>query len=126
MAYTVPDQVRAFVRQHLRAYDQLEVLMLVRSAPQTEWTVSSVFKVVQSTRELVEERLEGFVRAGFLAKTGSNTYRYAPRTEALRQQIAELAEAYHLGRHHLIELIYAPPPDPLQGFSDAFKFKRNP
>lgn len=125
MAYSVPTEVRDFVAKHLSAYDQLEVLMLVSDSPDTEWTVPSVFKVVQSTRELVEERLEGFVKEGFLVRVpASGGYRFSPRTEELRQQIAALAVAYRLGRHQLIELIYAPPRDPLREFSDAFKFKR--
>jgi hypothetical protein len=126
MGYTVPEEVREFVARHLRAYDQLEVLMLVSGSPEIEWTVTSVFKVIQSTRELVEERLETFVRAGFFKKLPGGTYQYSPSTEQVRRQIGELSTAYRLGRHRLVELIYAPPTDPLEGFSDAFRFKRKP
>src|SRR5690242_16065169 len=99
MPYSVPAEVRDFVGKHLTAFDQLEVLMLVSESPEAEWTVNSVFKVVQSTRELVEERLEGFVHTGWLTRTGDPAiYRYAPRNEELRGQIAALATAYRLGR----------------------------
>jgi hypothetical protein len=124
MASVIPVEVQRFLWTHIRSLDQLEVLLLVCSSPDQEWSGEAVYEVVRSNLAVVTDRLESFCRAGVLARSGEPPrYRYAPQTEELRRQIAALDAAYKLGRHRIVELIYTRPTDPLLEFSDAFKLK---
>jgi hypothetical protein len=120
----IPEEVRRFMSRYIRSLEQLEVLMLVSALPDREWTVDSVFSVVQTNRALVEERLNEFVKHGMMMRGGEGTYRFAPKTDALAKEITAVAGFYKLSRHKLIELIYAAPADEILKFSDAFRFKK--
>ena len=124
MASDIPVEVRQFVQDHIRALYELEILLLVSALPDREWSADAVQEVVRSNPAVVAERLEAFVKSGFLSKSGDPPlYRYAPKTEELGQQISALGAIYRMSRHRIVELIYSKPVDPMLGFSDAFKFK---
>ena len=52
-------------------------------------------------------------------------YRYAPGFPALAGQVDALAAAYRANRVGVINLVYAPPPDPLRSSADAFKLRKD-
>lgn len=119
----IPDEVRQFVSRHIQSLEQLEVLLLVSALPDRDWTVESVFQVVQTNRALVEKRLEEFVSSGFMVKAPDGSYRYAPKSETIARQLASTAGFYKLSRHKIVELIYSGGDD-IRKFSDAFRFKK--
>lgn len=126
MNSVVPAEVQQFVRNHIRSLDELEVLLLVSALPDREWSVDAVYGVVLSNPALVLKRLEGFVEAGFLTRSGEPPlYRFAPRSEDLAAMISAVGTAYRMSRHRIVELIYSRPDDPLVDFSQAFQFKRD-
>ncbi len=125
MDSNIPAEVQRFVATHITSLDQLEVLLLVSSLPDREWSADAVYRVVLSNPVIVAERLTGFVRAGLLVCAGDPPlFRYGPSTDEKAKQIAALGALYKTARHKIIELIYKPA-DPLKHFSDAFKFKHN-
>lgn len=126
MNSVIPVAVQQFVASHIRSLDQLEVLLLVSALPDRQWSVEAVYRIVLSNPALVARRLEGFVQAGFMSRSGEPPlYRFAPRSDDMAAQISALAAAYQLSRHKVVELIYSRPDDPLVDFSRAFQFKRD-
>jgi hypothetical protein len=127
MQFSIPSDVQQFVRNYITSLDQLEILLLVSALPGRDWTAQAVYRVVLSTPESVQTRLEGFVKSGLLTRSDAEppAYRYAPGSDTIARQVSELAAAFQLGRHRIVELIYPPRGrDPVQDFSDAFKLKR--
>lgn len=120
----IPLEVRRFISKHIRSLEQLEVLLLVGALPDRDWTVDSVFQVVQTNRPLVQQRLDEFVREGLMVQQPDGTFRYAPRSEALAQDVAAVAAFYKLSRHKIVQMIYSSPSDDIRQFSDAFRFKK--
>lgn len=120
----IPQEVRRFVAKHIRSLEQLEVLLLVSALPDRDWTVDSVFQIVQTNRPLVQQRLDDFVRDGLMVRRPDDSYRYAPKSESLAHDIVAVGNFYKLSRHKIIEMIYAPPADDIRKFSDAFRFKK--
>ncbi|HMJ92357.1 MAG TPA: hypothetical protein VK530_21220 [Candidatus Acidoferrum sp.] len=120
----IPQDVRRFIAKHIRSLEQLEVLLLVSALPDRDWTVDSVFQVVQTNRAVVQQRLEEFVRDGLMLRQPGDTYRYAPQSESLAHDIIAVGGFYKLSRHKVVEMIYASPPDDIRKFSDAFRIKK--
>ncbi len=121
----VTEEVRQFISRYIGSLDQLEVLLLVSALPDREWSVDAVYQIVKSNPATVSERLEEFVVAGLLTRSGDPPlYRYGPRTEELARQISSLGAIYKMSRHKIIEVIYSPRDDALKGFADAFRWRK--
>lgn len=119
----VPEPVLQFVSRHVESLEQLEILLLLHSAPNKIWTVSEIFQRIQSTQISVQHRLLQLQAAGLVA-SDANGFRFAPANEDLANCVAGLAENYRERRVRIIEAIYAPRKDPAQSFADAFKLRR--
>ncbi|MGV3533595.1 MAG: hypothetical protein ACO1QR_14605 [Chthoniobacteraceae bacterium] len=121
----IPTQVREFLRQHIQSVEQLEILLLVAASPEREWSIGAVYEVIRSSERSVTTRLEEFTAKGFLVCSPGPpaTYRYAPKNEMLRSGVTETAKVYLERRVRVVEAIFSPDLDPLQGFADAFKFR---
>lgn len=123
---TLPASVQQFLSKYIRSLEQLEVLLLLRNSADRSWTSAEVYEVVRSSRPSVEERLENFVRLGFLTKEDGAppTFRYAPK-ENLGAAADETANAYQKWRVRVIEAIFTPVVDPARRFADAFKVRKD-
>jgi hypothetical protein len=119
------DAVKGFIREHIESVEQIEILALVRGAPEREWTAGAVEGVLRGSEQSIGHRLAQFARAGILAKVaeGDEAYRYEPKTAALDSAAAATVEAYRVRPVLLIESIYKRPTDPAQSFADAFRFR---
>jgi hypothetical protein len=117
--------VRRFLTEHIDSAEQLDILLLLHKDPDKSWTAMDVSQAIYTVPASATMRLEMLTAAGFLSSTGGNDPRYsfAPSSEALRQQVAELASAYAADRVGVIKLIFTRPPDAIESFSDAFRLK---
>lgn len=103
--------------------EQLEILLLLADSPAKEWTAAAVYEIVRSSERSVAERLEEFMRQGFL-KSSADTppaYRYAPKHDTLRAGVAETARLYLERRVSVTKAIFSPEFDPHRGSSEAPK-----
>lgn len=123
----IPQAVRAFIAQNIESAELLETLLLVHSAPDREWTPEDVARSIYTVPAGATRRLEQLVEMQLVWSTGAAdpAYRYAPGTPALAGQVDALAAAYRANRVAVINLVYAPPPDPLRSFADAFKLRKD-
>ena len=122
----IPAQVRQFLARHIQSVEQLEILLLVSSNPGKAWTTSEVYGVIRSSEGSVANRLESFSREGFLlASPGPPaTYQYQPPSSEVRAAVAKTAELYQSCRVRMVEAIFTSELDPVQGFADAFKLRK--
>ena len=123
----LPTQVRHFLGQYIQSVEQLEILLLLASSPEKTWTIAGVYEVIRSSERSVATRLEEFRDQGFFESQPGPpaTYRYSPKNEMLRAGVTETAKVYQERRVKVVEAIFSPDLDPLQGFSDAFKFRNS-
>jgi hypothetical protein len=117
--------VRRFITEHIDSAEQLDILLLLQRDSAKEWTAMDVSQAIYTVPASATMRLEILTAAGFLVSTGGNnpSYRFEPKSESLRQQVAELASAYAQDRVGVIKLIFSKPPDQIESFSDAFRLK---
>lgn len=121
-----PKEVLEFISEHIASMEQLEVLLLLSSQPDRDWTAESVFAEIQSSLPSVQQRLHEFVNKGLLVQPEPTLFRYSPRTTALGNAVRALAATYKEKRVKVIELIYRKPVDEVQSFADAFKLRKDP
>lgn len=105
--------------------EQLEILLLLSSQPERDWSPEAVFTTIQSSQASVAQRLQEFLEKGFLTQTDPPLVRYAPKNQALAAAARALAVAYKQKRVKVIELIYRKPVDDVQSFADAFKLRKD-
>ena len=127
MADEFPDDVQQFLSGHISSVAQLEVLLLLRSQREREWTPSEVAKALYTTPEMVAEQLAELERRGLLAfAEGSEPrYRYWPVAPELDEQVTRLDAVYHERRVAVITFIYSQPLDKVRTFADAFRLRKD-
>lgn len=103
------------------------MLLLLHGQAGRSWSAKEVYDVVRSSESSVAERLTAFTKLGLLVEESGSppAFRYAPQDQNLRAAVDETAMAYRTWRIRVIEAIFAPEADPVQGFADAFKLRKD-
>jgi hypothetical protein len=122
----IPPEVQRFIAENIDAADQLDILLLLYRNRERTFTALEVAQAVFTVASAATLRLEALVARGLLSSTGTAdpAYRYAPVSEELARQADQLAAVYQANRVGVIQLLFSRPPDPLQTFADAFRFKK--
>jgi hypothetical protein len=115
-------RARALILRDIHSVEQLEVLLLLRAAPDKVWTAKDVARAVVSTPETAEIRLRDLEQRRLIERRGEG-WVYAP-TRDVADAVGDLAHAYATHRFTVVELIFSKPSDAVLGFSDAFRVRR--
>ena len=117
------EPVVAFIAAHLESVAQLEVLLLLRAAPDKQWTVEEVARAQVSAPDSIGRCLGPLAERGLLARDG-DVYRYAPPA-AQEPVVDQLAKAYATRRPTVIAQIFAPPASGAAStLAEGFRFRR--
>lgn len=121
--HSISNEVQRFIVRYIETVEQLEVLSLLTENPSTVWSVTEVFRKIQSSEKSVKEILANFVQHGLAVEKEVERYQLADNSEIVTQTTAVVA-AYRQRPVTVIESIYKKPSTSIQGFADAFKFKK--
>lgn len=125
----IPDEVRAFIAEHIDSVEQVEVLLLLRRSGDREWTADAVSDELRTNPGSAAERLADLTARRLIAPAGGAPerpgYRYAPGTPALDQAVRGLDQAYAERRVSVINLIFSKPIDKIRTFADAFRLRKD-
>lgn len=127
MENELSEELRSFIKQYLTSLEQLEILLWLSKRSDRAWTIEQVFKVTQSNRGSVAERLRSLAFSGFLVAEDSaaSAFRFKPASPELARRVAELEQACKVSRHKVVNVIFSEPKGQAQQFADSFKLKRN-
>ena len=102
-------QVRAFLRDHIESYEQLEILFILRGQPGAHWSVQQLAERLQLPPDTIEDALQGLARAGGINERArpEEAVRYFPRTAEQAATIDSLATAYQVNPLAVIKLMSA-------------------
>jgi hypothetical protein len=127
MSDEIPADVRQFIIDHLNSVAQLEVLLLLRSDAQRDWSGEDVARALYTAADVTAGQLADLHARGLLAaaEPPEARYRYGPRTSELGDLVARLADVYRERRVSVITLIYSKPVDKVRTFADAFKLRKD-
>lgn len=120
-------EVHKFIAQHINAAEQLDILLLLHGSPDRDWSAADVSQAIFTVPTAATVRLEALAAAGFVRSSGGTDprYRFDPSSDALRDQVDQLAAAYRADRVGVINLVFQKPVDPIQSFADAFRLRRD-
>jgi hypothetical protein len=119
----VPTAVRRLIAERIESVHQLEILLLLRAAPDKSWSPREVARALVTGVETSEDWLQRMAHDGFLVRD-RDKYRYAPATAELDHGVDGLAESYAKYRVAVVTLIFSKPSERVRTFSDAFRIRR--
>lgn len=128
MAKQLPARTANFIRRYINSLEQLEILLLLSSAPDRRLSVEEIYEEIRSNRDSIQRRLDQMTAQGLVEPSGreeQRVFRYKAATPELVEAIEELSVVYKEHRVTVIELIFAEPPSPIQGFADAFRIRKD-
>jgi hypothetical protein len=127
----VPAPVQQFLLEHVESYEQLEILLLLRSEAPVIWTEARLSEHLRLSATLTAEAVGTLVAQGLLQRQveGSGLL-FAPRAAEQAQAAAELARSYALQRLEIVKLMNANAirrmrTEALRAFADAFVLRKD-
>lgn len=123
----LPPRVQRFITAHIDSLEKLEVLLLLRSRAEREWTAAAVSLELRITESSAAMRLADLTARRLLVDTGAQppAFRYSPADSEDVQAVTELAMVYGSKRVTVISFIFSRPLDKVRGFADAFLLKKD-
>ncbi len=125
----IPQNVRAFVVDHVDSVVLVEILLLLQGEPARARDAAEVGNVLKIEPAWAQSQLDNLRARGLLKLSDDGRrFSYAPQTPQLDAAVAGLAKAYADRRVTVIGLIYSKPPpaDPVRSFADAFRLRKDP
>lgn len=119
--HELPPDVLHLIDRAIGSLQALELLLLLRRSPETYWAASAVAGTLGGDVRVVRRELAALVNAG-LVVSGSQTgaYRFAPRREADRDAVEQLAAAY--GDERRLSIVDAIASRSVRALAGAFRF----
>ncbi len=122
MGDDLTDDLKRFISERIDSIELLEVLLALRAADSNALTVEGLSRTLGSMPRSIAGRL-ATLRAAGLAAEQDATWRYAPVSSELDTLVGRLERTYRERRLTVINLIYAPKPNDITLFSDAFRLR---
>ncbi|MGE5566940.1 MAG: hypothetical protein ACM3YN_12415 [Parcubacteria group bacterium] len=111
-----------FIREQLHSVWALELLLLMRRAPDRLWSQQELVSELRASPTLVSNNLSTFERGGLVTADDDGRYRYCPASLLLAALCDQLDEAYRERPVKVINAIVSPP-EKLQTLADAFRIR---
>ncbi len=121
----IPERVRAFLRATIKSVWALDLLVLMKNAPDRAWTVGALNDRLRASTTLVEEILKGFTREGLVTANADDTYAYTPASAEMDAVAGELVRLYAERPVAIIKEILSAPNEKIHSFVDAFRLKKD-
>ena len=123
----IPSRVQRFIATHIDSIEKLEVLLLLRSRADREWSARDVSQELRITESSATARLEDLTARRLLVRSAASApaYRYRPASVEDEQDVGELQATYSTRRVSVISFIFSKPLDKVRGFAEAFRLKRD-
>lgn len=125
----IAEPIKQFIFENVDSVELLEVLLFVYRQNDRTWSADEIGQELRSNPRSVAQRLEFIQRLGFIAPDDRAVGRYQLKISSLQPEqtalLAELAEAYRVRRHQILELIFSPLKK-ARHFADAFTIGRTP
>lgn len=103
------EELRAFLREHVSSFEELEALLLFVRAPQRAWESFDVASALGLSEDMTETALSGIAGTFVARESGGGSavvYRYAPRAE-LEPVVELLRRAYAEERLTVVQIMSA-------------------
>jgi hypothetical protein len=101
------EELKAFLRDNVSGFEELETLLFFVRAPRRAWTCADVAAPLKASEELVEGALKSLTQMVVIAEEkGPSSYRYAPPA-GLEPLLERLLKAYDEQRLTVVQMMTA-------------------
>lgn len=119
MSQQLDPEILALIRVGFTSVWTLEILLLLRGAPEQEWQESDLVRDLRASPMIVREGLASLVGIGAAARNGKG-FNYAA-DGPLDRTIGALADAYRTRPVAVMKAIAEAPDERIRTFADAFR-----
>ena len=125
MPTPLPPLVLAFVADHIRSLEELQLLMAVIHAPERWWDAASAARELIMPLGNARRALDHLAAHNLLdiRITGDVRYQFGPGTDDLRTAARACVEAYDAHPQEVVDLVRGK--TSVRDFSDAFRIRRD-
>lgn len=118
--------VRALIDEHISSVAQLEIILLLRHAPNESWTADDLGQQLRADPAWVTQVLKDLCARGFCEQSAESPtrIRFKPKTAEIEVVLNDLARDYLIHRVRITELIYSKPSEAIRAFTDAFDLRK--
>ncbi|MCC6915499.1 MAG: hypothetical protein IT566_17510 [Rhodospirillaceae bacterium] len=120
----IPEHLASFLRTTIKSVWALDLLVLMKNAPDQAWTVAILNDRLRASTSLVEEILATFIRQGLVVSEADGSYRYQAGGDA-DAVAGELIRLYGERPLAVIKEIVTAPNEKIHSFVDAFRLKKD-
>lgn len=127
----LPNLVRDLLSERVATFEQLEILLLLRTHPGRTWTARELAREVKLHEEAVVEALAALVNGTLVRRqegSGKPLFSYLPTSSELERACDALAEAYEQQRLDVMNFMSTKAIERVRGaaarrLADAFRFR---
>lgn len=119
----LPQDVRIFLETSIDSIEQLQVLLLLFSKPERQWTIAEITTELRSATSSIEKRIQDLYGRNILVKSADSFHKYRSTSPEVQALIAGVAEHNHLRPYQVIDAIYSTSSKSIQAFADSFKVR---
>lgn len=128
----LPEEVQRFLREHIESFEQLEIVLLLRSRPDQALNSAAISAELRLPEAIVDETLHTLSGRELVARArGADgpLFSYSPETPALAELVSTVAQLNQDRRLDVMRLMTANSIDRLRAkalstFADAFLLRR--
>jgi hypothetical protein len=123
----IPDTIAQFILERIESVAELEGLLILKEDPRKSWTARALAEQLYLTEIQTDELLRTLcLKALVSSDTGSPLrYVYRPGSSELAASVDELANFYPKHIVPVTNLIHSRSKRKVQGFADAFRFRKD-
>lgn len=116
--------VSGFIRSTFRSAWALEVLCLLRKAPDRTWSRAELVATLRASDLVIDQSLTSLAAAGLVAILGADEVKYEPASASL-DALARDAEAQYASSPAKVRRLIVTGDDSLSAFADAFRLRKD-
>lgn len=121
-------RMKQFVARHCPSMDHVQILLVLQSTAPAQWSRDKLVTETKVAPAVADITLKELVAGGLAASVATpegEAFTYAPSSEALRRDVAEIATMYNERPVTLVRAVYDRPPEPAVSFADAFSLRKS-
>jgi hypothetical protein len=119
--------VLAFVANHIRSLEELQLLITVIQSPDRWWDATTAARELGIPVTVARRGLDHLAASNLLdiRITGDVRYQFRPGTDEIRSAARATEEAYRLNPLGVVQLVTGTSRRGLRDFADAFRIRRD-
>jgi hypothetical protein len=121
----IPGDLLDFIRRSLHSVWALELLLLMRKNTERSYTPAELATDLRASRSVVDTALPPLVADGVVVEVEPGRFACRPSDVTLADKIDRLGVIYRESPVAVVRAIALTPNPKIQGFADAFKFRKD-